>query len=82
MMVHGRQQKSHSKPPGQGHSTQPVFGAEGFTIDVVELLAVDGSTELTSFLCSQKWSKAVMVVEAIIFSLRKHVGLVVSEFVD
>lgn len=51
MMVQGMQQKSHSNPPGQGHSTQPVLGAVGFTIDVVELLAIeDGSTEFTSSL--------------------------------
>lgn len=61
MIVHGMQQKSHSKPPGQGHSMQPVFGVEGFTIDVVELLAVDGSTEFTS---SVGFARAVMMVEA------------------
>lgn len=63
MIVHGMQQKSHSPPPGQGHSTQPVFGAEGFPIEeeVVELiLAMDGSTGLTSSLWS---AKAVMMVE-------------------
>lgn len=58
MMVHGMQQKSHSPPPGQGHSRQPVFGAEGFPIDVVELLAIDGSTGFTSSLGS---AKAVMM---------------------
>lgn len=70
MIVHGMQQKSHSPPPGQGHSTQPVFGPTGFTIDVVELLAVDGRTGLTSSLGS---ANAVMMAEAI-FSLRKYVG--------
>lgn len=56
---------------------QPVFGAEGFTIDVVELLAVDGSIGLTSSFWS---AKAVMMVEAI-FVLRELVGLILLELV-
>ena len=60
MIVQGIQQNSQSKP-GQGHSTQPVFEPEGFTIDVIELLAVDGSTGLTSSL-EAVW--AVMMIEA------------------
>lgn len=78
MIVHGMQQKSHSNPPGQGHSIQPVFGAEGLTIDVVELLAIDGSAELTSSLES---AKAAILVEAI-FSLRRQFGLVLLELLS
>lgn len=57
---------------------QPVFGAEGFTIDVVELLAVEGSIGLTSSFWS---AKTIMMVEAI-FGLREYVGLILSELVD
>lgn len=72
MIVHGMQQKSHSNPPGQGHSIQPVFGAEGLTIDVVELLAIDGRAELTSSLES---AKAAMLF-GVIFSLKVRFELV------
>ncbi len=43
MTVQGIQQKSHSRPPGHGHSRQPVLGTAGFTTEVVEELLVKGS---------------------------------------
>lgn len=48
MTEHGMQQISHSPPPGQGHSRQLVFGADGLMMEVVEVVELvdDGGSIL------------------------------------